>query len=57
MMVKLGLEILQAVKWITSVINNPDDLIKDTLFPLSAINTQTEEGENLLAAAKQILRI
>lgn len=49
-------EILQAVKWITSVINNPDDLIKEsTLFPLSAINTQTEEGENLLAAAKQIL--
>lgn len=48
-------EILQAVMDY-SVINNPDDLIKEsTLFPLSAINTQTEEGENLLAAAKQIL--
>ncbi len=49
-------EILQAVKWITSVVNNPDDLIKEsTALPLSAINAKTAEGKILLASAKQIL--
>ncbi|NLJ81523.1 MAG: hypothetical protein GX330_00145, partial [Bacteroidales bacterium] len=49
-------EILSAVKWMTSMLNSPDDLLqsKDG-FPLSAINTDTEEGQNLLNSAKQIL--
>ena len=49
-------EILDAVKWITSVIKNPDDLLKqEKEFPLSAINDSTEEGKTLLASAQQIL--
>ncbi len=49
-------EILATVKWMTSMLNSPDDLLqsKDG-FPLSAINTDTEEGQNLLNSAKQIL--
>jgi hypothetical protein len=50
-------EILAASKWITSVINNPDDLLKqNALFPLSAINDNNEEGKILLASAKTILK-
>jgi hypothetical protein len=50
-------EILAAVKWISSVINNTDDLLKqESFFPLSAINCQTEEGKTLLSSAKTILR-
>lgn len=49
-------EVLEAVKWVTSVIKNPDDLVKENRFlPLSAINDSTEEGKNLLKSAKQIL--
>ncbi|HNW98652.1 MAG TPA: hypothetical protein PKK00_09620 [Bacteroidales bacterium] len=49
-------EILNAVKWITSVINNPDDLVKENKsLPLSAINESTEEGKKLLTSARQIL--
>ncbi len=48
-------EVLSAVKWIISVIKNPDDLLKSpNIFPLSAIN-ETEEGKKLLISAKQIL--
>lgn len=49
-------EILAAVKWATTQLKNPDDLLKgsDTL-PLDAINDTTEEGARLLASAKQIL--
>jgi hypothetical protein len=50
-------EILSAAKWITTVINNPDDLLKqEAAFPLSAINDNNEEGKILLASAKTILR-
>ena len=50
-------EVIAAVKWITSVIKNPDDLINEqSELPLSAINNQTEEGKILLASAKQILK-
>ena len=50
-------EILDAVKWLTSLIKNPDDLVKENLsLPLSAINNSTEEGKKLLASAKQILK-
>jgi len=50
-------EILEAVKWITSLINDPNDLVKENnSLPLSAINLETEEGKNLLVSAKQILK-
>ncbi|NVO02124.1 MAG: hypothetical protein HXX09_05425 [Bacteroidetes bacterium] len=50
-------EIIEAVRWITSLINNPDDLINEnTSLPLSAINTSTEEGQMLLNSAKRILK-
>ncbi len=49
-------EILEAVKWITSLIKNPDELLqKNTSLPLSSINVDTELGLSLLASAKQIL--
>jgi hypothetical protein len=49
-------EILEAVKWLTSFIKNPDDLVNEnTSLLLSAINDSSEEGKNLLASAKQIL--
>lgn len=49
-------EILAAVKWIESVLKNPDDLTKRAdALPLSAINDSTPEGGQLLASAKQIL--
>jgi len=49
-------EILEAIKWIVSLINNPDELVNDNKsLPLSAINTENEEGKQLLASAKQIL--
>ena len=50
-------EVVQAAEWITSVINDPDLLLKkeDTL-PLSAINTENPDGARLLASAKQILK-
>jgi len=49
-------EILEATKWITSIIKNPDDLIKEPRYlPLSAIDTTNPEGEKLLASSKQIL--
>jgi len=49
-------EILNATKWITSMIKNPDDLIKEPeTLPLSAINDADPEGKKLLLSAKQIL--
>ena len=49
-------EILEAIKWIGSVLKNPDDLLKseNKLF-LSSINDENEEGKKLLQSAKQIL--
>ncbi len=50
-------EVIAAVKWILSVINNPDDLLKqETTMPLSVINQNTEEGKSLYASARQILQ-
>ncbi len=50
-------EVLEAVRWILSVIKNPDDLLKgENTFPLSAINEQTETGAALLASARTILK-
>jgi len=49
-------EIIEAVKWLTSLIKNPDDLVKkNKSLLLSAINDNTEEGKNLYISAKQIL--
>jgi hypothetical protein len=49
-------EILEAVGWITSMVNNADDLIHpEKEFPLAAINQTTEEGKKLYASARQIL--
>ncbi|HNV52068.1 MAG TPA: hypothetical protein PKM28_04215, partial [Tenuifilaceae bacterium] len=49
-------EVLDAVRWLTSLIKNPDELVKENKsLPLSSINDSTEEGKILLASAKQIL--
>lgn len=49
-------EVLEAVRWITSVLKNPDELVRENnSLALSAINDETEEGKNLLASARQIL--
>lgn len=51
------IEMLAAIKWIGSVINNPDDLMKqNAVFPLSAINESNPEGKVLMASAKNILK-
>jgi hypothetical protein len=50
-------EIIEAVNWITSVLKNPNDLLKqEAVFQLSAINETTELGKNLLDSAKIILK-
>jgi len=50
-------EIIEAVNWITSVLKNPDDLLKQSaIFPLSAINDNTDIGKTLLSSAKTILK-
>ncbi len=49
-------EIITAIKWIGSILKNPDDLINSgDKFPLSAINTDNPEGKQLYESAKQIL--
>jgi len=50
-------EMLAAIKWIGSIINNPDDLMtQDAVFPLSAINENSAQGKILMASAKNILK-
>ncbi|MDD3876345.1 MAG: hypothetical protein PHT69_06965 [Bacteroidales bacterium] len=50
-------EIIEAVKWITSIIRNSDELIARThSLPLKSINDDLPEGKVLLASANQILR-
>jgi len=50
-------EIVAAVNWVTSVIKNPDDLLKqENSLPISAINDETEAGRTLLSSAKVILK-
>lgn len=49
-------EILEAVKWILSVIKNPDDLLlRSHQLPLDSINQENDLGKTLYASAKQIL--
>ncbi len=51
------IEILESVKWLTSLIRNPDELIhKNTSLPLSSINDDSDLGRSLLASSKQILK-
>jgi hypothetical protein len=49
-------EVIEAINWVTSLIKNPDDLVKENEFlTLAAINDNTTEGKTLLESAKQIL--
>jgi hypothetical protein len=49
-------EILQAVRWVVTLLKNADDLlIQNPVFHLSAIDDTTDEGKILLASAKIIL--
>jgi hypothetical protein len=50
-------EILAAVKWATSVLKNPESILKGSpALPLSAIDAEHEEGKRLLASAREILK-
>lgn len=50
-------EILTAIKWISQLVNNTDELLqKNSFLPLSSINTSNEQGKVLLASAKTILK-
>jgi hypothetical protein len=50
-------EILEAVKWVGSVLKNPDELTGGSAaLPLASINVQTSEGKQLLDSAKHILK-
>ncbi|HXC06524.1 MAG TPA: hypothetical protein VNZ86_17330 [Bacteroidia bacterium] len=50
-------EVIAAVNWITAVLKNPGDLLKqEALFPLSALNDESEAGRTLLASARIILK-
>ncbi len=50
-------EIIAAVNWITSILKNPNDLLKqDAVFHLSSINENTELGKTLLESAQIILK-
>lgn len=49
-------EIVAASKWLTSIINDPELLLKrSSALPFSAFNTANEEGAHLLETSKQIL--
>ncbi len=49
-------ELIAAVKWAGKLLKNPDDLLKGAeSLPLGAINDTSEEGQTLLASARQIL--
>jgi hypothetical protein len=50
-------EVLKAVNWICAVINDPNDLLKqENSLKLSSININHQEGAELLASAKIILK-
>jgi len=50
-------ELIAAVKFATSNLLSPDDLLKGSpTLPLAAINDKTAEGATLLASARQILK-
>lgn len=50
-------EVIEAVRWVSKVLKNPGDLFQQkATLPLAAINDQDEEGAQLLASAKEILK-
>ena len=50
-------EVIAAVEWVTSILKNPDDLLKEeAVFQLSSINENTELGRTLLESAQIILK-
>jgi len=50
-------EVIATSKWLTKVINDPDLLIEGKDYiPLTAFNTEDEEGRKLRSTAEQILR-
>lgn len=49
-------EIIEATKWLTSLIKNPEELVKrSSALPISSINVDNELGARLFASSKQIL--
>ncbi len=49
-------EVIAAAKWATSLLKNPDDLLKGSpALSLSAINDSNPEGKQVLSSARQIL--
>lgn len=49
-------EVKAAVSWALSVLQQQDVLLTGEALPLSAINSQHEEGQKLLASAKRMLQ-
>jgi len=50
-------EVVDAAQWITSIIKDPELLLKkEDVLPFSAFNTENPDGKRLLASAKQILK-
>ena len=50
-------EIIEAVTWACSVLNDPEFLVKGSIgIPLSAISDDTDEGKRLLSSAQHILK-
>ena len=49
-------EVIAAAKWATSLLKNPDDLVKSpATLSLGAINDSNPEGKQILASARQTL--
>src|SRR5580658_7474503 len=49
-------EVIAAAKWATSLLKNPDDLLRGPpTLSLAAINDGVPEGKQILASARQIL--
>lgn len=50
-------EVVRTAQWLTAVLNNADLLLQESdTMPLSAICTDTEDGQRIYASAQQILR-
>jgi len=50
-------EVIAAVKWLTSLVKDPDELVKEHQhLELRSINDSSEEGRTLLESARQILK-
>jgi hypothetical protein len=50
-------EVVAAVQWVGSILKDPEDLVRGSgALPLAAIDDSKEEGRELLASARQILK-